>query len=411
MEILFILLVLLVITRTFGEFAARLGQPVLVGELLAGISLGIVIQFSPDLFPIMKNINDNEVFTSLTDLGIFFLMVLAGLEMQPKELAQSSKRSLIIALGGMMLPLVSGICLGWIFLPRSDFFVAQALFVGTALAVTAVPVAVKVLMDLNKLDSTSGRIIVSSAIFDDILSLLLLAVLIAILRTGKLPSMFALLTLCGQVTLFFGITIGIGVFILPRLEKLLKIGMTEEFEFSLLLVVALGFAVFAEALQLHFILGAFTAGLFFTRRTLNPQMFEGVKNRISGITTGFLAPIFFASIGMRLDLSAVEKIPLFLFLLVVAAVIGKLVGAGLPAFWMTRSWKEALIVGTGMNARGAVGLIIADIAMRQGLFSHPEPVPTVLASLFSAIIVMAVVTTLLTPIGLRWVLSNLPVNK
>ena len=140
-------------------------------------------------------------------------------------------------------------------------------------------------------------------------------------------------------------------------------------------------------------------------------MFEGVKNRISGITTGFLAPIFFASIGMRLDLSAVEKIPLFLFLLVIAAVVGKLVGAGLPAFWMTRSWKEALIVGTGMNARGAVGLIIADIAMRQGLFLHPEPVPTVLASLFSAIIVMAVVTTLLTPIGLRWVVSNLPVNK
>lgn len=159
MEILFILLVLLVITRAFGEFAARLGQPALVGELLAGISLGIVVQFLPELFPIMKNINDNEVFMSLTDLGIFFLMVLAGLEMQPKELAQSSKRSLIIALGGMLLPLLAGICLGWIFLPRSDFFVAQALFVGAALAVTTVPVAVKVLMDLNKLDSTSGRII------------------------------------------------------------------------------------------------------------------------------------------------------------------------------------------------------------------------------------------------------------
>jgi Kef-type K+ transport system membrane component KefB len=114
---------------------------------------------------------------------------------------------------------------------------------------------------------------------------------------------------------------------------------------------------------------------------------------------------------MRLDLNAVETIPLFLFYLVVAVVIGKLMGAGLPAFWMIRSLKEALIIGTGMNARGAVELIIADIALRQGLFSHPEPVPTVVASLFSAIVIMAVVTTMFTPIGLRWMVSNLPANK
>jgi Kef-type K+ transport system membrane component KefB len=198
------------------------------------------------------------------------------------------------------------------------------------------------------------------------------------------------------------------LFILPRLEKLLKISMTEEFEFSLLLVVALAFAVFAEVLQLHFILGAFTAGLFFTRRTLNSQIFEGVKNRASGITTGFLAPIFFASIGMRLDLSAAKTMPLFLFLLVVFAVIGKLLGAGLPALWMTRSLQKALIIGTAMNARGAVGLIIADIALRQGLFSHPASPPAVVASLFSAIVIMAIVTTLFTPIVLRWIISGLP---
>jgi len=411
MEILFVLLILLVITRTFGEVVARFGQPPLVGELLSGISLGIVIQLLPDLFPIMKNINQNEVFKAITDLGIFFLMLLAGLEMQPRELAQSSKRSLIVALGGMMLPLIAGVGLGWIFLPRSQFFPAQVLFIGTALAITAVPVAVKVLMDLNKLGSQSGRIVVSSAIIDDILSLLLLAVLIALIRTGTFPSMIDLLTLSGQVVLFFAITIGIGLLLLPRLEKLVKISVTEEFEFSSLLMVALAFAVFAETLQMHFILGAFIAGLFFTKRTLDPQIFEGVKNRVSGITTGFLAPVFFASIGMRLDLSALEAIPVFLLLLIVAAVLGKLLGAGVPVFWMTRNWKEALVVGSSMNARGAVGLIIADIALRQGLFSHPDPAPAIVSSLFSAIVIMAVITTLLTPIALRWVISNLHSNK
>jgi Kef-type K+ transport system membrane component KefB len=102
MEILFILLILLVVTRAFGEFSVRLGQPALVGELLSGIAIGIVIQFSPNLFPIMENIHDNEVFTSLTDLGIFFLMLLVGLKMQPKELAQRSKRSLVIHIGFVM---------------------------------------------------------------------------------------------------------------------------------------------------------------------------------------------------------------------------------------------------------------------------------------------------------------------
>lgn len=411
MEIFVVLLIILIITRTFGEIVARLGQPPLVGELLSGIVLGIVIQMLPDTFPIMKHINQNEVFTAITELGIFFLMLLAGLEMQPRDIVQSSKQSLIIAVGGMLLPLLAGVCLGWIFLPPSQFFAAQVLFTGTALAITAVPVAVKVLMDLNKLDSQSGKVIVSSAIFDDVLSLLLLAVLIAFIRTGRLPSMAALLSLTGQMVLFFGVTIGIGIFLLPRLEKLLKISITKEFEFSLLLIVALSFAVFAEVLHLHFILGAFIAGLFFTKRTLASQIFETVKNRVSGITTGFLAPIFFASIGMRLDLSAVETIPLFLLLLIAAAVFGKLLGAGLPALWMNRSWKEGLVVGTGMNARGAVGLIIADIALRQGLFSHPDPPPPIVSSLFSAIVIMAVSTTLLTPIALRWILSHFRVNK
>jgi Kef-type K+ transport system membrane component KefB len=406
MEILYILLVLLVITRAFGEAAVRFGQPALVGELLSGIALGVLIQWSPISFPVMSNIAENEVFTAITDLGIFFLMLLAGLEMQPGELARSSKPSMAIALGGLLLPLSAGLYLGWMFLPPSQFFAAQVLFVGTALAITAIPVPVKVLMDLNMLESRAGKMIVSSAIFDDILSLLLLAVLTALIRTGSFPGTMALLILGSQVALFFAITIGIGLFLLPQLEKLLKISITEEFEFSLLLVVALAFSVFAEALHMHFILGAFAAGLFFTRRTLNPEMFEGVKNRVSGITTGFLAPVFFASIGMRLDLSAVDAIPLFLILVVLAAILGKMLGAGLPALWMTRSWKEASIVGFGMNARGAVELIIADIALRQGLFSHPDPSPPIVASLFSAVVIMAVVTTLLTPIGMRWVISD-----
>jgi Kef-type K+ transport system membrane component KefB len=406
MEIFYVLLILLVITRAFGEVAVRLGQPALVGELLAGIALGAAIRFSPSSFPVMHAVPENEVFTAITDLGIFFLMLMAGLEMHPQEVAEKSKGAILIALGGLIIPLLAGFSLGWLFLPQSNVRLAQALFIGTALAITAVPVAAKVLMDLGKLRSTAGKMIVSAAIIDDILGLLLLAVLTAVIRTGEMPDPAGLLWLAGQILLFMVIVTAIGLYILPRLEHVFHHSMSEEFEFSILLMVAFGFALLAETLQMHFILGAFAAGLFFTKRTMDTDVFEGVQSRISGITTGFLAPVFFASIGLHLDVAAFTSIPLFLAVLIVTAVLCKLIGAGLPAYWIGLSGKDSLIVGIGMSGRGAVELIIADIALRAGLFSHPDPTPAIVANLFSAIVIMAVVTTLMTPIGLRLIVSQ-----
>jgi Kef-type K+ transport system membrane component KefB len=141
---------------------------------------------------------------------------------------------------------------------------------------------------------------------------------------------------------------------------------------------------------------------------MDDQVFKGVQDRVSGITTGFLAPVFFASIGLHLDVAAFANIPMFLLILIVAAVGCKLVGAGAIARWVGLSGKDSLIVGIGMSGRGAVELIIADIALRAGLFSQPDPTPPIVANLFSAIVIMAVVTTLITPIGLRFIMSRKP---
>lgn len=406
MEILYILLVVLVVTRLGAEAAERLGQAALVGELIAGVVLGVVAGQFSDTLPVLSDLSDNDVFQAITDLGIFFLMLLAGIELQPRELAESSKGALAVALGGTIVPLAMGMGLGWYYLPESEFKVAQALFLGVALAVTAIPIAVKVLMDLGQLESKAGRMIVSAAVIDDVLSLLLLAILTSVIRTGSVPDLASMFWLATQIAAFFAITIAIGRYGFPKASQWLKRAHAEEFEFSGLLIAALAFAMLAEALELHFIMGAFVAGLFFSRGTPDPEAFEDVKIKVSGVTTGFLAPVFFASIGLHLSFAALVEIPLFLALLIVIAIVGKIIGAGLTALWLGMDARDSMTVGIGMSGRGAVELVVADVALRAGLFSVPESPPPVVASLFSAVVIMAIATTLLMPIGLKWIASD-----
>lgn len=407
MELLYILLVLLVLTRGFGEIAIRFKQPPLVGELLAGILLGMVAGHFSGTFPVLADLTDNEVFMSLTDLGIFFLMLLGGIEMRPRQIVQESGGSLIVALSAMLLPLGAGLALGYIFLPESEYKLAQALFLGTGLAITAVPVAIRVLLDLNLLDTRPGQLIVSAAVYDDILSLVLLAVLTGIIKTGGLPDLQSLLFLIGQILIFGVVTVALGLYVLPRVHKMMmRYVKLDELELSLLLIVALGFSVLAEHLGMHFILGAFAAGLFFSRRVIEDKVYEEVKQKISGITTGFLAPLFFASIGMHLDLSAFTAIPLFLFVLIAVAFLTKLVGASVPARLIGLSGRNSLAVGVAMSSRGAVELIIADIALRAGLFELPDPAPPIIANMFSAIVIVAIITTVVVPIVMRPLMSG-----
>ena len=268
METLYILLVLLVVARGLGELAVRLGQPALVGELVGGIILGVVAGWFSESLPILAGLTDDRVFTALTDLGVFFLMLLAGIEMRPKEFAEVSGGSIPVAISAMFLPLLLGFAVTWVWLPLSEYRLAQALFVGTGMAITAVPVAVRVLRDLGQLDTRMGRLVISAAVVDDVLSLILLAVLTAIIQTGGLPGAGEIAFLLVKITLFFAITITIGHYALPWLGKHLKRFSLDEFEFSLLLVIAMGSAVLAEVLGMHFILGAFIAGLFFSRRAI-----------------------------------------------------------------------------------------------------------------------------------------------
>ncbi len=171
-----------------------------------------------------------------------------------------------------------------------------------------------------------------------------------------------------------------------------------ELEISAVLVGAFAFAVLAEVLGLHFIVGAFVAGLYFGQKTIDMESYEKVRDTISAMTFGFLAPIFFASMGFNMDFTAVVEVPWFLGLLILCAFVGKVVGAGAAARGLGFSRNDSAAIGIGMSPRGAVELVIAGIALKAGLFAKVTAEISVVDYLFSAVVVMSVVTTVVSPI-------------
>ncbi len=404
MNVLLIILILLLVTRTFAELAERVKLPALVGELIAGIFLGFLIQRFQGIAPTIWFASNSELFAGLADLGMFFLMLLAGIRMEPLDFAKSSKTAIFVALGGMLVPVCTGFGLGVLVLPDSPFKMAQCLFLGVALAITAVPVAVRMFMDLGALDSKVGKAVIAAAIWDDVLSLFLMALLLAAIGSGGTGSFSieGLLPVVGKVLLFFAISIPVGLYLFPLCGRYFKYLSFPEVDFSMLLVAALVYAVFAEYMELHLIIGAFLAGMFFHPKIVDVETYERVEQQMSGLTRGFLAPIFFVSVGFHLDVSSVGQVPIFVISLTLLALISKLIGSGVPAYWAGFSKRESLLVGVGMSGRGAVELIIAGVALEAGLFSLPDPPNVIVQSLFSAIVIMAIVTTIATPIVLRF---------
>jgi Kef-type K+ transport system membrane component KefB len=403
LDILLIILILLVATRMFGELAERARLPALVGELVAGIFLGYLLFRFQHLAPSIWFTANSDIFAGLAGLGMFFLMLLAGIRMEPLDFTRTSKSAILIAIGGMLVPVSVGYTLGVAVLPESPYKMAQCLFLGVALAITAVPVAVRMFLDLGALDSRIGKVVIAAALWDDLLSLFMIALLLAAIGSQATVgfTLGNLLPVVGKVLVFFAITIPVGLFVFPWIGKSFRHLSFPEVDFSLLLIAALAYAVLAEFFELHPIIGAFMAGMFFHPKVVDKAIYDRVEQQMSGITRGFLAPIFFVSLGFNLDFSSVGQVPGFVVVLTLLALASKLIGSGISAYWAGFSKQESLLVGVGMSGRGAVELIIAGVALEAGLFLQPDPPGLIVQSLFSAIVIMAIVTTVATPIALR----------
>jgi Kef-type K+ transport system membrane component KefB len=408
LEVFIGLLVLLLLTRALGEVAERLRQPASVGELLAGIVLAGIIGFYGRDVPYMVELARSDALEYVANAGIFFLVLSAGIEMEPREIARHSGASFAVAFGGLIVPMLAGIALAWLFLPDSELKSTQALLVGVALSITAIAATVKVFAEMGLLHTRVGETVISAAIFDDVLGLFLMALMTALVQADGVPSIAAFLILLVKVMMFFAITVALGAHVYPRVRRGLKAMQVAAVEFSALMAVALAYGLLAELLGMHWVLGAFTAGLYFERSRVGALAYNEMKLVVNAITSGFLGPLFFAHIGLAVDLGAITGVPLFLCLLVAVAFLGKLVGAGLPARWVGLERREALAVGVGMSSRGAVELIVLSVAQKAGLFAQGDQTQPIVEHLFSALVLTAVITTLVTPILLRRILPRNP---
>lgn len=380
MDIIVELLLILAAARLGGEVAQRLGQPAVLGELGAGILLGP---------PILGIIKFKESINILADLGIFFLMFLVGLKTHPKELKGLFKITLFTGLAGTLFPLGMGYVTAMYF----GFTVIESLFVGIALSMTAIAVKSRILMDLGALKSKIGKVIVGTAIIDNLISLILFAVIINIATLGSLPSGVEIVQIFTKVILFFSIALILGKYALPLMSPLMKKFKGTTTFFTFFIVFAFLLAGIAEHFGIHFTIGAFVGGLFISEGISGSKIYAKVENSFSSLTMGFLAPIFFVWIAFPLDLSVLYNSFDLTFGLLVVAIISKLIGTSLGAFLGGCTKSESLVVGLGMNGRGAVELIIAEVGRQMGVLDK---------ELFTILIFISFTSSIFTSFGLKY---------
>jgi len=385
------LLLLLLTAKILGEIAERFRQPAMIGEVLAGVILG------PSLFNIIPSVGDIK---PIADLGVFLLIIMAGMEIEASEIRNSIRGNNIwIALLGFIIPMGSGLLLGYLF-HFSNIF---TIFLGLCIAITALPVSIRILVDLGKLQTDVGQRIISAAIFNDIISLMLLGIILDFNNiSGNLRDItFSILFDTLKVVMFIILLIvAYHLFNLakarvstlnPKMQGYLQYLRGKESLFAIVILFVLVFSSIAELLGLHFIVGAFFGAILFPRTIFDKSEFEQVRHSTTSFAMGFLAPIFFATMGIAFDFSALNN-GLLLTAVLIASFFSKILGGYFGSRLAGFNSTKSITIGLGLNARGIIELVIASIALQKGFIDVP---------VFSILVMMALLTTIITPFLLR----------
>ena len=397
--------VLLFTARALGEVAQRLGQPSVVGEIMAGIILGPSVLSS--LIPAFGEwiVPQTDVQGYLLEvvslIGAMFLLLITGLETDLSLIRRHARTAIGVSLGGITVTFLSGFLLGQL-LP--DFLLADenerlvfALFIATAMSISAIPVIAKVLMDLNLMRRDIGQTIIASGMSDDTIGWILLSI-VAGLASGATITVGSVLQTVGSVLAFMVLSFTLGRwFVKKALDFVQDSVVSRDRLLTLVVVLTFTWGAITQALNLEAVLGAFVIGILFGQM---PRLPEAVHHKLESVALGIFSPIFFAVAGLKVNILNLLEPQLILIALIVIAVAsgGKVIGTYFGARVIGRRdhWTS-LSFGAGLNARGAMEIIIATIGLSLGILAQ---------DMFSIIVLMAMTTSLMAPPALRWVLKR-----
>jgi Kef-type K+ transport system membrane component KefB len=377
------LLLVLAIALAGGMLASRLGYPAILGELLFGIVFGP---------PVLGVVHGEEALGVLGEVGILLMMLYIGLHMNPSDLTRASRPGVLAAIGGFIVPATLGFGAAIVF----GFGPMAGAFIGLAMGVTSLATKSRILADLEILDTRIAHVLMAGALLSDTAALIAFAGIVSLASLEVANGFGAageILRVSGQAALFLVAAYLAGTRLFPAGGRLLtRLGITDRGSLFLVVVLTgLGFAELAEVAGLHGILGAFLAGLFLDTKILGRRVGREVEHLLRTVSIGFLAPVFFVSAGFEVTFDVFRSDLAFLVAVVVLATAGKILGTTLFYLPTGLGWREGVAVGAGMNGRGAVEIIVAEIALELGLIGR---------DVFSILVFMALATTATVPIFL-----------
>ncbi|RAZ84351.1 potassium transporter [Mesorhizobium hawassense] len=402
------LILLLVVGRGIGELLEILGQPAVMGQLIGGILLGPSLLGwvwpAAERLVFAGDATQKSMINAIAQLGVLMLLLLTGMETDLRLVRRVGSACFSISAAGVAVPFVLGFTAAQ-FMPDtllaagSERIVA-GLFLGTALSISSVKIVAMVVRDMNFMRRDLGQVIVSSAIIEDTIGWVIIAITIGIATKGRIEIGSLAFTVLG-VAAFMAFSFTLGRRVVFDAIRWTNDTFRSEYAVVTVILAIMGvMALITDLIGVHTVLGAFVAGILVGE---SPILSRHIEGQLRGIITALFMPVFFGVAGLSADLTVLldPQLALLTVALVVIASIGKFGGAFIGAEVAGMSRAEGIAVGCGMNARGSTEVIVASIGLSMGVLSH---------NLFTMILTMAVITTLVMPPTLRWALRRLPIG-
>ncbi len=384
-DVLLLFFVVILATFVFGEIFSKLRFPRIAGQITAGLFLGLPL--FAGLFPA----ESKSSLLLLSELGIIFLLMLTGLEIDLKKIKKSSKDVIAIAFSSVAL----SFCLGFAFALIIGWPLVVAFVLGACLSLTSEATKSIALMQREVLKTKLGEIMIMAGTADNIFELLFLSTLLVLVGTGGVQ---ALIFLPIEIIGFF-IAVFIALKLIPRFVGLFKSGGEDKY-FTLTIIIGLGIALLSSSLSLGPIAGALIAGLVLQKAFKSQEVEHTVEKNLKIVTFGLVVPFFYLQIGLNFDLQTIGIYPLMILTILVLGFVGKMLGTLLVKPFTKLKTNQLMLIGWGMNSRGIIELVIAEVARQK--------IPNFPMELYAAIVFMSITTTFAFPIALKYYLKKYP---